>query len=201
MPTPALPDLTPPGGWTGPGYARIAPLAGPDRGTVSRVVDWGTRVIGKVEPRNIFLTLQRAPRLFWPWLLFASRLMPYGKIDALDRERIILRVAWLCRSHYEWGQHVDIGGRLGLSMTELPMIAEGASAGGWTPHQRLLMTAVDEFHVARFVSEGTWKGLAATYPEDVMLELLMLIGHYEMLAGVLNSVGVELESVENAEMT
>lgn len=194
------PSLTPPGGWLGPGYARIKPLAGPERGAVSRVVDWGTRVIGKVEPRNIFLTLQRSPRLFWPWMLFASRLMPYGKLDALDRERIILRVAWLCRSHYEWGQHVSISDSLGLPRAELPWIAEGASAAGWDVGRRLLLTAVDEFHDARFVSEATWQALAATYPEDVLLELMMLIGHYEMLAGVLNSVGVELEGTGSGAM-
>lgn len=186
-------SLSPPGGWIGPGYARIKPLAGNERGMISRIVDWGTRVIGKVEPRNIFLTLQRSPRLFWPWVLFASRLMPYGKIDALDRERVILRVAWLCRSQYEWGQHVEIGGKLGLPAAELPWIAEGPAAPGWDAQRRTLLTAVDEFHAERFVSETTWKALRELHPEDEMLELLMLIGHYEMLAGVLNSAGVELE--------
>lgn len=185
--------LIPPGGWLGPGYVRIAPLSGAERGIVSRTVDWGTRVIGKVEPRNIFLTLQRSPRLFWPWMLFASRLMPYGKLDALDRERIILRVAWLCRSQYEWGQHVSISATLGLPREEIPWIAAGPSAGEWNAHCRLLLTAVDEFHAARFVSEATWLALAKTYSQPLLLELLMLIGHYEMLAGVLNSAGVELE--------
>jgi len=192
-------NLTPPGGWRGPARARIAPLTGPERGLISRVVDWGTRVVGKVEPRNIFLTLQRAPRLFWPWMLFASRLMPWGKLDALDRERIILRVAWLCRSRYEWGQHVDVGGRLGLPMAELPWIAEGPACPSWDAGRRALLTAVDEFHDARVLSEETWQTLANTYPPDVMLELLMLIGHYEMLAGVLNSVGVELEGAPSTD--
>lgn len=186
--------LTPPGGWLGPERARIAPLAGRERGLVSRLVDWGTRVIGKVEPRNIFLTLQRSPRLFWPWMLFASRLMPYGKLDALDRERIILRVAWLNRSRYEWGQHVDIGGRLGLPLAELPWIAEGPACTHWDEGRRLLLTAVDEFHHQRVLGDATWQALAQRYPQPLMLELLMLIGHYDMLAGVLNSVGVELEN-------
>lgn len=187
-------ELVPPGGWLGPGYPRIAPITGAERGLVSRFVDWATRVIGKVEPRNIFLTLQRNPRLFWSWMLFASRLMPWGRLDARDRERIILRVAWLCRSHYEWGQHVVIAGRAGVTAQEIRWIAEGPSASGWDAGRRLLLAAVDEFHAARFVSEPTWKQLAATYPQPLLLEILMLIGHYEMLAGVLNSVGVELES-------
>lgn len=186
-------DLVPPGGWLGPGHARIPPLAPAERGITSRVVDWGTRVIGKVEPRNIFLTLQHSPRLFWPWMLFASRLMPYGRLDALDRERVILRVAWLCRSQYEWGQHAEIAAKLGLPAAELPWIAEGPSASGWNEHQRQVLKAVDEFHAARLVSEETWQALAKTYSPALMLELLMLIGHYEMLAGVLNSVGVEME--------
>lgn len=187
------PTLIPPGGWLGPERARIPPLGAAERGLLSRAVDWGTRVIGKVEPRNIFLTLQRSPRLFWPWMLFASRLMPYGKLDALDRERIILRVAWLNRSRYEWGQHVDIGGRLGLPPAELPWIAEGPACPHWDAHRRLLLTAVDELHHDRVVSDATWQALAQHYTQPLLLELLMLIGHYGMLAGVLNSVGVELE--------
>ncbi|MFP5382674.1 MAG: carboxymuconolactone decarboxylase family protein [Gammaproteobacteria bacterium] len=185
--------LVPPGGWRGPGHARITPITDAERGMISGLVDWGTRRIGKLEPRNIFLTLQRAPRLFWPWMLFVTRLMPYGKIHAHDRERVILRVAWLCRSEYEWGQHVQISGRIGLPSAELPWIAEGPAAPQWPDHQRLLMQAVNEFHADRFVTDATWNALAATYPPDVMIELMMLIGHYEMLAGVLNSVGVEME--------
>jgi len=36
--------------------------------------------------------------------------------------------------------------------------------------------------------------LEAHYGERVLLEVVMLIGHYEMLAGVLNSTGLPLDT-------
>lgn len=55
------------------------------------------------------------PRLFWPWLLLASRPMPYGKLPAALRETVILRMAWRCRSRDERGQHEEIALRCGVS--------------------------------------------------------------------------------------
>jgi len=56
-----------------------------------------------------------APGLFRKWMPFAGKLLA-GKLPARDRELLILRTAWHCRSPYEWGQHVppgEGGGHLG----------------------------------------------------------------------------------------
>ena len=141
---------------------------------------------------NVFLTLQRSPRLFWPWLLFASRLMPYGTLDARARERVILRVAWNCRSRYEWGQHVVIGRRCGLTDRDIRRIARVDPPSG-VGEEETLLAACDEIHTDRCISDATWAALRTRYSEEAMIELCLLIGHYEMLAGFLNSAGTELE--------
>lgn len=187
-----MPDdtLTPPGGWQQAAHARFATEPGP----LQRAFLAGTRRMSGVEPSNVFVLLQRSPRLFFPWLAFASRLMPYGTLDANDRERVILRVAWNCRSRYEWGQHVEISRNSGLPREELAWIAAGPAHPGWDAHRRALLAACDEFHADRFVADATWAELLRHHDEEQRLELLLLIGHYEMLAGVLKSAGVPLEA-------
>jgi alkylhydroperoxidase family enzyme len=185
-------ELQPSGGWCGPGEPRIAPLVDGERSALMRSLLRMAGRSARTRLPNVFLTLQRSPRLFWPWLLFASRLMPFGKLDARDRERVILRVAWNCRSRYEWGQHVAIGRRCGLTDRDIRRIA-GVETGAGAADVETLLAACDEIHADRCISGATWNSLRARYADEEMIELCLLIGHYEMLAGFLNSVGTELE--------
>jgi len=125
--------------------------------------------------------------------------MPFGKLDRRDTELAILRVGWLCRCRYEWGQHVAIGLRVGLTPRQIASVAQGADAPDWEPRQAALLRAVDELQERRILSQPTWDALAAHYDEKKLLELVLLIGHYQMLAGLLNSLGLPLEpSAEEA---
>jgi alkylhydroperoxidase family enzyme len=137
--------------------------------------------------------LMRNFRLFGAWLGFVRKLMPYGEIPRRDTELVILRVGWNCRCRYEWGQHVDIGLRAGVSAEDIARVTKGADAPGWEPHARALMRACDEFHDQRMISDETWAELEAHYDAPRLLEVLMLIGQYEGLAGVLNSTGLPLD--------
>lgn len=193
MTTPLDQQLTPPGGWRTPGHVRLEPLKSSETTAPLRLLIVLVNRIGRLEASNLFMLLLRNFRLFWRWLMFAKNLMPYGRIDRRDTELIILRVGWNCRCRYEWGQHVDIGLRAGLTAEDIARIPLGADAPGWAPRQIALMRACDEFHRERMVAESTWQALTQHYQARELIELLMLMGHYEMLAGVLNSTGLPLD--------
>lgn len=53
--------------------------------------------------------------------------------------------------------------------------------------------AADELHDRRVITDRTWRALAAQLTERQLVELCFLVGHYEMLAMTLNSLGVEPE--------
>lgn len=196
--------MIPPGGWIDAGATRIAPLAPHELPWWARVIAWGAQRWGRRNTANaevpaLFLMLLRHPRLFWPWLRFAGRLMPNGSIGRRDAELVILRVAWNCRCRYEWGQHVAIALRLGFTTADIERVGEGPAAGGWKPHQAALLTAVDDLHRDRVVSAGAWADLATVYDPRQLIEIVMLAGHYEMLAGLLNSTALPLDaSVQQA---
>lgn len=195
----SLQDLAPPGGWLPTEEPRLAALDPEQLGwplrTLLRIAGkWGRRRTGSAQVPDVFLLLLRHPRLFWPWLRFASRLMPYGTLDRRDAELVILRVGWNCRCRYEWGQHVQIALRIGLGEDDIARLAEGPDAPGWTPRRAALLLAADELHSDRVLSPDTWRRLASHYAPRQMIETVMLIGHYEMLAGLLNSAALPLEA-------
>jgi len=193
MTTPLSKQLTPPGGWLSPGRIRLGPLPVNEASRGQRMLSTLTVRIGKVNAANLFLMLMHNTSLFWAWLGFAKRLMPYGKLDRRDTELAILRVGWNCRSRYEWGQHVDIGLRAGVSPEDIARIAEGPEAEGWDDKIKAVLMACDEIHRDKMIAEPTWMALSAHYDTKLLLEMVLLINHYEMLAGVLNSTGLVLD--------
>lgn len=173
-----------------PATPRLAPLALDEMTEDQREL---VGAAGRSQPLNIFATLVRAPGLYRRWSAFAGKLLRGGKLPERDRELVILRTAHRCHAAYEWGQHVSIARDAGITDEEILRVAEGPAADGWGDHDRALITAVDELHDAHCLSDATWQTLASSYTEQQMIELTFLSGHYAMLAGALNSCGVQPE--------
>ncbi len=169
---------------------RIAPGGlrdvGPLAWTVAQV---SGRVTGTTPP-NVFLVLGRNRRLFRGWLRFAAKLMPGGRLPRADSELVIVRVAHLAACPYELEQHRRLARRAGLSDLEVDRILDGPEAPGWTPRQRALLLAVDELHHRRDLSDATWAAAREHLDEPAMLELVLLAGHYEMLATAITALRV-----------
>ena len=53
------------------------------------------------------------------------------------------------------------------------------------------MSAADELHSGGTIGDKPWEQLCKVLDEVRLIELCMLVGHYEMLAMTLNSLGVE----------
>lgn len=146
-------------------------------------------------PRSSTLlrTLVRNPELYQKWLPFANLLLRKGRLPVRERELAILRIAWLCGSAFEWGQHVEIALACGITQDELEALTIGAAHSRWLPAERAILRAAEELHSDDVISEETWRGLLITLSAEELLELVFLIGHYNMLAWVLRSLNVPLE--------
>jgi alkylhydroperoxidase family enzyme len=143
---------------------------------------------------NIFRTLAQHPKLMKRWMVFATHVLgPGSTLPAREREILILRIGWLCRSGYEWGQHVVMGRVAGLSDAEIERIADGPDAPGWGELDRLLLRAADELHADAFVSDATWAGLAAHYSAQQLMDVVFAVGQYNLVSMALNSFGVQPE--------
>jgi alkylhydroperoxidase family enzyme len=193
-------ELQPDGGWSGSVSARLFPPKPGDRGLLFRSMSLVARSFGRIQIPDIFSVFHINARLFWAWLFFASKLMPGGRLPAKDREKIILRTAWNCRSRYEWGQHVDIALSVGVTDEEILKVARGPGACP-DANERALLLACDEMTDNKYISDQTWATLSGRYDEKLLIEIVILIGHYIMIAGFLNSAGLRLESPVEEKLT
>jgi alkylhydroperoxidase family enzyme len=174
---------------------RIPPATAKEIGWIDLAI---ARVIGSATgggPPNIFTTLARHHRLFRRWLRFAAVLMPGGKLPRADTELLILRVAHNCGSDYEWAQHERIALSAGLSVEEVQRVRSGPDAEGWSARQALFLKAADELHSEREISDELWAELRPLLSDAELIELCMLVGHYEMLAMTLNSLRVQPDAI------
>jgi 4-carboxymuconolactone decarboxylase len=170
---------------------RLAPLAPEERSEFQREILARIDMAG-VSEANVFTTLVRAPRLFRHWLSFGGALLS-GSLPARDRELLILRAAVNCDAPYEWGQHARIGRQAGLSDDEVERVAVGPTAAGWDDDDASLLAVADELHATHTLSDLRYAALAARYDEAQVIEVLMVVGHYELLAMTLNALGVALD--------
>jgi alkylhydroperoxidase family enzyme len=169
---------------------RIAPDRRPPLGTL--VATLAGRVT-RTEPHRIFTTLARHRRLFRRWLPLGGVLLLRGDLPRRDSELMILRTASNCGCWYEWIQHAGIALSHGLTEAQVDAVREWTTIGEWSPRQRALLAATDELHRDHVISDETWERIRIELSDTELIELCFLVGHYEMLAMMLNSLGVQPE--------
>jgi 4-carboxymuconolactone decarboxylase len=142
---------------------------------------------------NVTSTLARHPnalKAFMPWgthVLFGSTL------PRRETEIVVLRTGFLCRSGYEWAQHVIFGKLAGLSAEEIERIKKGADAPGWSPAEAALLKAADALHRDQFIPDPLWGELRSHFSEQQCMDLVFACGQYTLISMALNSFGVQLE--------
>ena len=170
---------------------RIAPGRRSDVGWINwAIAAIGGRAIGTNPPR-LFLTLGRHRGLFRGWLMFAGRMMPRGKLPRRETELVILRVAHLRGSTYEFEHHVRLGRKAGLGDAEFERVVLGPGADGWSERERTLLAAVDELDRDRNLGDEAWASLRKYLDDRECIELIMLVGHYEMLATFIETLRIQ----------
>lgn len=142
---------------------------------------------------NITRTLAHYPELSSAWGRFARHVLWESSLPPRERELVILRTGWLCRSGYEFGQHRRIGIEAGLTAEEVERVKEGPDADGWSPLERKLLRAADELHGDSFVSDETWAALSEDYDARQLMDVVFAAGQYALVSMALNTFGVQLE--------
>lgn len=183
---------------------RIPPATAAESGWLNAaIVKAIWRGAGTKNAPNLFATLARHGRLFRGWLWFAGALMPGGKLPRVDTELVILRVAHNCGAEYEWRHHERLAQVAGLTGEQVQHV-RGGGESGWSGRQLLLLRAADELHERREISDELWSSLSAEFSKVELIELVMLIGHYEMLATVIGTLRIvpdEIASSHRAQST
>jgi alkylhydroperoxidase family enzyme len=143
---------------------------------------------------EIVLTMLRHPDLFVLHTDVGLQLLARGALSFRDREFAVLRIAWLCQAPYEWGEHVMVGKRFGLSSEDIARVINGPDADGLDEHESAILRAVDELHGNAMISDATWFTLAQRLDERQLIELPIIVGQYQSVAYYQNSLRLRLHT-------
>ena len=168
---------------------RIAPLGDDELSDEAREVLAPFLRQGRV--LNIFRTLAQHPDLMRRWLVFANHVLGKSTLAVRERELVILRIGYLCKAGYEWGQHVLIARQAGMSDEEIRSAKTGPDTPGLSELDRLLLQATDELHADAHVSDATWKALSNLLAPQQLVDLVFTVGQYNLVSMALNSFGVQ----------
>ncbi|HMK63764.1 MAG TPA: carboxymuconolactone decarboxylase family protein [Acidimicrobiales bacterium] len=178
---------------------RIAPLPAGEwseeartalRGHVARIDQYLSGQPDAPTMPPVLGVLGRHPQLAGAWLQLNGVLLNSTVLDARLRELVILRVAWLAGSDYEWRQHARIGREAGLSAEQIEGVVRGPDASVWCSNERTLLRAADELMSSKTLSDATWEQLARFLDDRQLIELLFVVGAYLCVALVFNGAAI-----------
>ncbi len=147
------------------------------------------------DPRglNVLGAFARHPALAKAFLTFNNHVATGTNLSARERELLILRIGWLRQSEYEFLQHVILGLRAGLTEEEVARIQDGPDAPGWDENDADLVRVADELYDNACIAADTWARLAQRYDEQQMMDMIFVVGCYEVVAMMMKSLDIPLE--------
>ena len=174
-----------------PDGPRLAPVTDPDE--AQKELLQKTLLSPGAAPLNLFTTLAHNTLLMKRVNALGGVFMAHGSLPARERELVILRVAGRVGSEYEAAQHRSIAAKVGVTLGEIDRIAD-EDLDDWSDAERVLLQAADELCATDDLTDATWAGLEQRLSSAQILELVVMIGFYRMLGGLLRGLRVEVDA-------
>jgi alkylhydroperoxidase family enzyme len=139
--------------------------------------------------------MANAETAFRPWLRWGATLLGELELDPLLRELAILRVARITpHAEYEWVQHVPIARAVGAGDEQVVALErDDPEAGCFSDLQRAVLRFTSEVVRDAQATDATLERLRADLSPREVVELLMVIGQYMMVARVMATTRMEID--------
>lgn len=146
-------------------------------------------------PLNIFRMLAHAEFAFRPFLRFGGAILSQLELDPRLRELAILQVAAQAGARYEWVQHVAIARAVGVGDEQIAAVERGelATAESLNALERAVLQSTAEVIDGPRVSDATFAAVSEGLSHREIVELLLTVGEYLMLARVMTTLELELD--------
>jgi alkylhydroperoxidase family enzyme len=145
------------------------------------------------EPIALYRMLAHAPRLLKGYSGLANSLRHEAQTPRELRELVILRIAQLTGSAYEWSHHREMAAAAGVEEGKVGELASWRTSAAYDPRERAALRCAEEVHELALSDEGFAELQAAFTPPQVV-ELVLLAAFYEAVARVIQGLGVEVEA-------
>jgi 4-carboxymuconolactone decarboxylase len=151
--------------------------------------------LAAVPPLNIFRMLAHAETAFRPFLRFGGAILGELQLDPRLRELAILQVAAQSGADYEWVQHAAIALAVGVTEEQIEAVRGGAieQARSLSEIERAVLRFTAEVIANPRVSDETFAAVRRGLSSREIVELLLTVGEYLMLARVMTTLELELD--------
>jgi 4-carboxymuconolactone decarboxylase len=105
-----------------------------------------------------------------------------SSLPARAREIAILELSVLRRSSFEWYAHALAGKQAGLTDAEIAALHEGTAAATLDATETLVRRLVGTLVRERDLDDATYASAAETLGPRELMELIALVGYYDLLA-------------------
>jgi len=144
---------------------------------------------------NAYRTLLNHPDLAKGVNALLTTLLFTGKqLDVRLRELLIMRIAWVTGSKYEWTQHWRLAHDLGVPAEDVLAVRDWRKSDRLGPADRAVLAAVDDTLQHGKISDAVWAECARHIAAPAQLaEMVVAIGNWTMFSQLLRSLEIPLE--------
>jgi 4-carboxymuconolactone decarboxylase len=157
--------------------------------------------LAALPPLNVFRMLSHAQTAFRPFLRFGGVILGDLQLDAKLRELAILEVAVRSGAEYEWVQHEAIGRTVGLTDQQIDAVKrEAIDDESLNDTERAVLQFASEVIERPRVRDETFAAVSRSLSSREIVELLLTIGNYLMLARVMTTLDLDLDEAVGEEV-
>jgi 4-carboxymuconolactone decarboxylase len=152
-------------------------------------------VLAGAPPLHLFWMLAHAETAFEPAMQLGGAILAHLRLDPKLRELAILGVATQAQARYEWVQHVEIGRTAGIRDDQIEAIERGATqdSTAFSELERAVLAFTTEVLAGPTVSGATFAAVDESLSPREIVELLLTIGNYLMLARVMTTLEIDID--------
>ena len=145
--------------------------------------------------KNAFRMLAHSPAVGGSVLRLIVTILAETDLDFCLLELVVLRVSQRSRAQYAWEEHAAVAKAIGVSDAQIAALEQGDAPGDiFTRRERIVLAFTDEVLDSTRVSADTFAQVWEEFSARDVVELLLTIGYFRMITGMLTTLDIELDA-------
>jgi alkylhydroperoxidase family enzyme len=153
-----------------------------------KIEEGGARII------NLYRALAHNPSVLQNFARLGNSLLSKAELSPKLRELVILRIARLTGSEYEWAQHYPVALEVGVAREQTEAISHWSDSMKFSGEERAVLQYTDEVAQNVEVKDKTFQTLRQYLNEQCIVELTASIGYWGMVARFLVPLQVDIDA-------
>ena len=143
-------------------------------------------------PIALYRALALVPAVLRGYGAMASGVRYETALESDLRELVILRIAQLTGSAYEWAHHRPLAAAVGISEQQLASLTAWEDSEDFDLRQKAALRLADEMHLLE-VTDETFESVRGVLGEQRAVELVVISAFYEAVARIIQGLGIAVE--------